>query len=147
LDTERIFNALLNESGLLGVSGVSPNIADIEAAAKQGNARAQLALDMFADRVRSAIGSLAATMGGVDVVLFTDRVGENSPAVRAMICERLEFLGIHIDAQRNATAKLDCDISVADSPVRILAIRTREEWMIAREAYRVVNAMRKNGKP
>ena len=111
MSLDRIHDALNHNSGLLGVSGVSPDIAKIEISAKQGNPRAQLALEMFADRVRAAIGSLTVTMGGVDVLLFTDRVGEKSPGVRAMICERLECLGLLLDPQRNAERQPDCDVA------------------------------------
>ena len=137
LSPEQIHDALNHDSGLLGVSGVSPDIAKIEISAKQGNPRAQLALEMFADRVRSAIGSLTVTMGGVDVLLFTDRVGENSATVRAMICERLDCLGLRLDPRHNAECQPDADLSVEKSQGRILVIRTHEEWMIAREAIRV----------
>jgi acetate kinase len=137
LSPEQINDALNHDSGLLGVSGVSPDIAKIEKSASEGNPRARLALEMFADRVRSAIGSLAVTMGGVDVLLFTDRVGESSPAVRAAICDRLDCLGLRLDAGRNAECQPDADLSVERSSARILVIRTHEERMIAREAIRV----------
>ena len=83
---DKIDHALNYESGLAGVSGLSADMAQIEAAARDGNDRAQLAFDLFTDRVRSAIGSLAVSMGGLDVLVFTDRIGENSPACRARIC-------------------------------------------------------------
>ncbi len=133
---EELDRAMNYSSGLLGISGISPDFAQIEAAAAKGNARARLAFDMFADRVRSAIGSLAATMGGVDAVVFTDRVGENS-ALRAAACEGLEFMGLQLDPERNVTAKPDTDVAAPGSPGRILVIRTREELMVAREARRV----------
>lgn len=137
LTAQKIHDALNYQSGLLGVSGVSPDIAEIERAAAQGNPRARLALEMFTDRVRSAIGSLAVTMGGLDVLLFTDRVGENSATARAMICDRLDCLGLRLDPRRNAECRPDVDLSAEGSKARILAIYTREEWMIAREALRV----------
>lgn len=137
---EEIHKSLNHDSGLLGVSGVSPDIAEIERSAAQGNPRARLALEMFADRVRSAIGSLTVTMGGIDALLFTDRVGENSATVRAMICDRLECLGLHLDPSRNAKCRPDADLSADGTKSRILAIYTREEWMIAQEALRVKRA-------
>ncbi len=94
---------------------------------------------MFADRVRSAVGSLAVGMGGVDVLAFTDRVGENSPALRAMACQGLECLGLRLDPLRNVANQPDSDVSAADSPARILVIHTQEEWMIAREAQRTAS--------
>ncbi|MGA2253378.1 MAG: acetate/propionate family kinase [Thermoguttaceae bacterium] len=126
--------ALNHQSGLLGVSGVSSDFSEVERAAQQGNCRARLAVDMFADRVRSAVGALAVSMGGVDVLAFTDRVGENSPTLRAMACQGLECLGLRLDPLRNAANRPDSEISTADSPARILVIHTREELMIAREA-------------
>jgi acetate kinase len=133
---EELDRAMNYSSGLLGISGLSPDFAQIEAAAAKGNPRARLAFDMFADRVRSAIGSLAATMGGVDAVVFTDRVGENS-ALRAAACEGLGFMGLHLDPESNVTAKPDIDVAAPGSPGHILVIRTREELMVAREARRV----------
>ena len=130
--------ALNHASGLLGISGVSADLAAIEAAAASGNARARLAFDMFADRVRSAVGSLAAAMGGIDVLVFTDRVGEHSPALRAAVGHGLEFMGLHLDDPANRQARADIDIATADSAVRILVLHTREELLIAREAQQVV---------
>ena len=129
--------ALNCSSGLLGVSGASADLAQIEEAAARGNQRARLAFDMFADQVRSAVGGLAATLGGVDAITFTDRVGEHSPALRAAVCEGLEFMGVRFDPERNARAMGDSDIAAIASPVRVLVIHTEEELMVAREARRV----------
>ena len=128
--------ALNHGSGLLGVSGVSSDFAEVQRAAEQGNHRACLAVDMFADRIRAAVGALAVSMGGVDALVFTDRVGENSPTLRAMVCQGLECLGLRLDPLRNAANRPESDISTADSPARILVIHTREELMIAREAQK-----------
>ena len=130
-------HALNHASGLLGVSGVSADLAQIEAAAAQGNVRAQLAFEMFADRVRGAIGSLATTLGGIDALTFTDRIGEGSPALRAAVCQGLEFAGVRLDRERNDSAVADTDIAAAGSSARILVIHTEEELMVAREARRV----------
>jgi acetate kinase len=140
LTVDDIDDALTHRSGLLGISGVSSDLAQIEAAAANGNQRAQLAFEMFADCVRSAIGAYAVTMGGLDALVFTDRIGENSPALRAAACDGLECLGVRLDPQRNAACRPDTDIATADSAVRILVIHTREELMIAREARRVLAA-------
>jgi acetate kinase len=137
LTLDQIDDALHHRSGLLGVSGVSSDLAEIEEAIRQGNPQARLAFEVFADRVRSAVGSLAVTMGGVDVLLFTDRIGEGSPALRAAVCDGLECLGLRLDAARNAVCQADADLASAASPGRILVIHTREELMIAREACRV----------
>ena len=137
LTHEELDQSLNRFSGLLGVSGVSADLGQIEAAAAKGNQRAALAFDMFADRVRSSIGALATTLGGVDALTFTDRIGERSVALRAAVCEGLQFMGVRIDPERNATGRPDIDIAAKDSPVRVLVIHTEEELMVAREAYRV----------
>jgi acetate kinase len=140
LTLDEIDDALHHRSGLLGVSGVSQDLAEIEEAIRQGNPQARLAFEVFADRVRSAVGSLAVTMGGVDVLIFTDRIGEGSPALRAAVCDGLECLGLRLDPARNAACPADADLASAASPARILLIHTREELMIAREACRVSQA-------
>jgi acetate kinase len=142
LTAEQIDHALNHRSGLLGISGVSPDLARIEEAAAAGNERARLAFEMFADRVRGAIGALAAGLGGVDALVFTDRIGENSPALRAAACQGLEFMGLRLDAERNRAALPDTDVAAPDSPARIVVVHTREEWMVAREARRVVGCAR-----
>jgi acetate kinase len=136
--TPKELDRVLNHgSGLLGVSGVSPNLAQIEVAAAQGNKRAALAFEMFADQVRGAIGRLAATLGGIDALTFTDRIGEGSSTLRAAVCEGLDFMGIRLDGKRNSEARPDADIATADSPARVMVIHTEEELMVARETRRV----------
>ena len=108
--------ALNHGSGLWGVSGVSSDFAEVERAAEQGNGRARLAMEMFADRIRAAVGALAVGMGGVNILAFTDRVGENSPTLRAMACQGLECLGLRLDPLRNAANRPDSDIARTDSP-------------------------------
>ncbi len=128
-------DALLNkESGVYGISGVSSDFRDLDAAAKDGNERAQLALDMFVYSVRKYIGSYAVQMGGVDAIVFTAGVGENDGKMRAAISRDLEFLGISVDAEKNASAR-GCEeiISTPDSKVKVMVIPTNEELMIARE--------------
>jgi len=133
--------ALNHGSGLLGVSGVSSDFSAVERAAQEGNCQALLAVEMFADRIRAAVGALAVSMGGADVLAFTDRVGENSPTLRAMACQGLECLGLRLDPLRNAANRPDSEISAADSPARILVIHTREELMIARETQKTNRRM------
>jgi acetate kinase len=130
--------ALNHASGLLGVSGVSADLAAVEAAAARGHARARLAFDMFADRVRSAVGGLAATLGGLDALVFTDREGERSPALRAAVCRGMEFMGLRLNNEANRQARADADIAAADSAVRVLVVHTQEERLIADEARLVV---------
>jgi acetate kinase len=134
-ELDRILN---HESGLYGVSGVSADFREVEAAAAGGNARARLALEIYADRVRQAVGALAATLGGLDALVFTAGVGEHSASLRAAVCEGLACLALHLDAGRNAHAAADADVSADGSPGRILVLHTREELMIARETRRVV---------
>jgi acetate kinase len=134
---EEIDDALNHRSGLLGLSGVSPDMAAVEAAAGQGHARARLAFEIFADSVRSAIGASVVSLGGIDALVFTDRIGEGSAALRAAACEGLACVGVRLDAERNAACRPDADVAAPDSPARILVIHTLEELMIAREARRV----------
>jgi acetate kinase len=138
LTADDIDDALNHRSGLMGVSGVSPDIAAIEVAAAQGNERARLAFDIFADAVRSTIGALAVTLGGVDGLVFTDRVGEGSPALRAAACEGLDCVGLRLDSDRNNACRPDTDVAAADSTGRILVIHTQEELLIARETCRML---------
>jgi acetate kinase len=137
LTAEEIDEALHCRSGLLGLSGVSPDMAAIEAAAGEGNMRARMAFEIFADSVRSAIGAAAVSMGGIDALVFTDRIGEGSAALRAAACEGLQCLGLRLDAERNAACRPDDNVAAPDSPGKILVIHTLEELMIAREARRV----------
>jgi acetate kinase len=138
LTFRQIDHALNHRSGLLGISGLSADLAQIETAADAGNVRARWAFEMFADRVRGAIGSLAVTLGGLDALVFTDRMGEGSPALRSAVCQGLECLGLHLDPQQNTNCQADADIATAESAGRILVLRTREELMIARESRRVI---------
>jgi acetate kinase len=117
---------LYNDAGLKGMSGLSQDVRELEASARPEAARA---LSHFAWRVRREIGALAATLGGIDALVFTAGIGENAAALRRRICEGLEFLGIRLDPGRNAANA--AEISVAGAPVRVLVRRTDEERMIA----------------
>lgn len=133
-------NDILNKkSGVYGISGVSSDFRDIEKAAEEGNHRAQLALDVFHYKVKKFIGSYAAVMGGVDCVVFTAGLGENSFGSRGKICEGLEFLGIKLDPNRNKKTRGEAQvISTPDSKVKVLAIPTNEELMIARDTKEII---------
>ena len=134
-------DAILNrQSGLLGVSGVSSDMRDIVEVMSKGNARAKLAFDIFIHRLCACIGAMAASLGGLDVLVFTAGIGENSADVRRAACERLAFLGIGLDEEKASTLKPDSDISADDSRVRVLVIRAQEDWVIARECARMVPA-------
>lgn len=134
---DEIDNIINRKSGLLGISGVSNDMRDIENSAKSGNERSRLALDIFCYRGRKYLGAYAAAMGGLDAVVFTGGIGEHSPAVRSAACDGLEFLGLKLDETKNADCHGECDISTEDSRARILVIPTNEELAIARETTRV----------
>jgi len=140
LDHDQLDRMLNRESGLLGISGLSSDMREILAAVARGHERAQLAFDIFVHRLRSAIGSMAAALGGIDSLVFTAGVGENSPDVREAACATLGFLGIRLDRQRNARPELDADISAPDSRVRVLVIRAQEDWAIAAECWKIVDS-------
>ena len=123
----------IKESGVLGISGVSSDFRDLEAAAEQGNARAQLALDKFMYEVKKDIGAYAAAMGGVDAIVFTAGVGENGPELREEVVSGLEYMGVKIDHEKNQTRGKEADVAAGDSKVRIFVIPTNEELMIAQD--------------
>jgi len=123
---------LNKKSGLLGISGVSGDMREILAAIQQRNQRAKLAFDMFVHRLRQGIAAMAASLQGVSVLLFTAGIGEHSPEIRKAACERLTFLGIQLDAKKNAVSSGDQEISTSDSHVKVLVIRAQEDWAIAK---------------
>ena len=133
-------DTLLNKkSGVQGVSGVSSDFRDLEKAAKEGNERAQLALDMFAYQGKKIIGSFAAAMGGVDVIVFTAGIGENTDTMRAAMCKDLEFLGVEVDDEINTGLRgKEAVISKASSKVTVCVIPTNEELAIAQETEALV---------
>lgn len=136
---DEVDDILNKKSGVYGISGVSSDFRDIEKAAAEGNHRAQLALNVFHYKVRKFIGSYAAAMGGVDCVIFTAGLGENSWETRALACEGLEFLGIKLDESINKVTRGDAQvISTPDSKVTVLTIPTNEELMIARDTKEIV---------
>ncbi len=133
LDIAGMNNVLNKKSGVLGISGVSSDFRDIENAAEEGNKRAALALEVFAHKVKKYIGSYAAVMGGIDAVVFTAGLGENSVTMREDICDGLEFLGLVIDKDKNNIRGKESIISTDDSKAKILLIPTNEELMIAKD--------------
>ncbi len=145
---EQLDEVLNQKSGLLGISGISSDMRQILAAAKNGDeparmARAKLAFDMYVHRLQQGMGAMIAVLGGVDALVFTAGVGENSPDVRAAVCDNFAFLGLRLDQGKNAQAPmdghLDIDISALDATVRVLVIRAQEDWMIARECWHLVH--------
>jgi acetate kinase len=135
-DIDRIIN---KESGLLGLSGLSSDMRDIEEEAAKGNARAELALEVFCYRIRKYVGAYAAAMGGLDAIVFTAGIGENSPVIRERVCRDLGFLGVDLDDGKNATERgRVVNLATPASRVRVLLVPTNEERMIARETMRII---------
>lgn len=134
---EEVLHVLNTESGMLGMTGFSSDLRDIEIEASKGNKRAQLALNVFADRIHKYIGSYAARMGGVDAIIFTAGIGENSDVIREKVMEGLEFMGVYFDPDLNDIRGEEMYISHPYSPVKVLVIPTNEEVMLARDTMRV----------
>ncbi|MFN7253159.1 MAG: acetate/propionate family kinase [Anaerobacillus sp.] len=132
-----IMDMLNRQSGLLGISGLSNDLRDLEEAEDNGNSRAALALNMFTTKIREYIGAYASTMNGFDVLVFTAGIGENSSRVRKKVLDRLSFLGISYDPEQNKTN--DVIISREDSLIKVCIIPTNEEVMIARDVHRLLN--------
>ena len=138
LNIDQLNDLVNKKSGVLGISGVSSDFRDIEGAAEEGNERAQLALDVYYQKVKRYIGAFAAEMGGIDAVLFTAGLGENSALARKEICSGLEFLGIKIDDARNNVRGKETDVTTDDSTTKVLLIPTNEELTIARDTVALV---------
>ena len=131
-------NDFMNKkSGLLGVSGVSSDLRDVEEAANKGNARAKLAVDILVYGIKKYIGAYTAIMGGLDVIVFTAGIGENSASTRESVCKGLEFLGVKIDPAKNNIRGKEAVVSADDSRVTVAVIPTNEELMIARDTKRI----------
>lgn len=138
LDIAGIMNVLNKKSGVEGVSGVSSDFRDLEEAAKAGNKRAELAIDVFAYRVAKYVGAYTAAMNGVDNIVFTAGIGENAGLVRTKVCSYLGYLGITIDEEANGKRGEEIVISTPDSKVKVLVVPTNEELAIARETVALV---------
>lgn len=140
IDVDKLDEILNRASGLKGISGTSGDMRQIVSEIAQGNPRAQLAFEIYVHRLRSHIGAMLATLGGLDALIFTGGVGENQPPVRAAACEGFGFLGVKLDLDKNAQPSPDQDISAADSVVRVLVIKAQEDWAIATECWKLINA-------
>ncbi|MFH2006930.1 MAG: acetate kinase [bacterium] len=135
-EVDRLLN---RQSGLLGVAGIgSGDLRDVLEAADAGNEDASTAFALYVYRIVTAIGALSAALGGLDALVFTAGAGENSPALRAAVCERLGYLGIALDPDKNGSTRTDGDVSAPDATCRVLVITTQEDEMIARETLRVL---------
>ncbi len=140
MSADECLNMLNKKSGVLALSGISSDFRDIEEGAEAGNADCTLALDKFAYEVRKYIGSYAAALGGLDCLVFTAGVGENSASMRARICQNLEYLGVKLDPEKNNVRGKEAIISAYDSKVTVWVIPTNEELMIAQDTAELVNA-------
>lgn len=134
---DEVLDVLNKKSGMLGVSGLSSDLRDIEGQAAEGNERAELALEVFANRIHKYIGSYASRMYGVDAIIFTAGIGENSQIVREKVLKGLEFMGIYWDPARNKVRGEETFINYPHSPVKVMIIPTNEEVMIARDVQRL----------
>jgi acetate kinase len=134
---DEVLDVLNKESGMLGVSGFSSDLRDIQTEADKGNKRAELALQVFGDRIHKYIGSYAARMSGVDAIIFTAGIGENSTAIRERVLKGLEFMGVYWDPALNKVYGEEAFISYPHSPVKVMVIPTNEEVMIARDILRL----------
>jgi acetate kinase len=144
--SDQLDEVLNRKSGLLGISGFSSDMRDIVAAATNGanrskQERARLALDIYIHRLQSGIGSMIAVLGGADALIFTAGVGENSPEIRAAVCEKLAFLGIQLDPKKNLDRKKsDRDLSTPNSKLGVFVIAAQEDWMIAKQCWQLMGA-------
>ena len=136
-DAETLNNILNKQSGLKGLSGVSGDMRQIQALIEQGQERAKLAFNVYIHRLRSYIGCMLASLGGLDTLVFTGGVGENSALVRAAAVEAFEFLGLKLDKQKNNASPVDEDIAAVDSAIRVLVVHTEEDWAIAQECWKL----------
>lgn len=135
--SQEMIDTLNHKSGLLGISQLSPDMRDILAAADKGNDQAQLALDMYVNRIVRYVGAYIAEMGGVDAIVFTAGVGENSVPVRKMVTDKLAYFGIKIDQEKNQCHGVERDLSTPDAKIKTLLIPTNEELMIVRDIERL----------
>jgi acetate kinase len=139
MSSEALWNMLNKESGVLGITGISSDMRDIESAQAAGNERAALALDAYFYRVKKYVGAYAAAMGGLDMVIFTGGVGENDAQMRKVVCSGMEFLGLEFDAERNKVRGKSAIISTENSRVKALVVETNEELVIATDTFNIVS--------
>lgn len=139
LDVNELDKALNHESGLLGVSGVSSDMRRV-LSALPSNPDARLAVDVYIHRIRQTVGAMAATLGGIDALVFTGGIGEHAPEIRRRVCENLNFLGLELDRRGNETCREDADVAVPASTVRILVIAAREDLAIMRETRQLLTS-------
>lgn len=141
LDADGLMKLINKESGVAGVSGISSDMRDIEAAVERGDEKAILALDMYEYRILKYIGAYTAVLGGADVIVFTGGVGENQTGTREKICKQLAYMGVTFNAEANKVRGEEIEISGKDSKVHVVVIPTDEEMMIARDTAEIVSAL------
>ena len=134
-DLDSLENTLNKESGLSGLSGLPGDTRVIFPKARAGERRAKLALDVFIHRLRAGVGSMLASLGGLDALVFTDVIGETEPIVRERVCDAFGFLGLQLNPALNASSPADTDIAAAGSRVRVVIIKSQEDWQIAAESF------------
>lgn len=137
---DEVLAELANRSGLLGLSGVSGDVRDLEEAAAEGNASARLALDVYTTEIRRFLGGLMVELGGVDALVFTGGIGENGADIRQQVCRDLEWMGIRLDTERNRDVRGESDIAADGSATRIWVVPTNEELIVARQAMEALEA-------
>ncbi len=135
---EELLQDLANKSGLLGLSGLSGDVRDLEEAAAKGHERAELALKTFEAAIRQYVGGYIALLGGVDVIVFTGGIGENSVRIRAAVCSNMEWAGLHLSHERNATVKGESSIAADDSNIDAWVVPTNEELIVARQTAETI---------
>lgn len=136
---DEAFEELSSESGLLGISGLSQDVRDLEEAAQNGHQRAALALRVFCHSIRKYVGSFTAVLGGLDVLVFTGGIGENSPYIRNEVCKNFGFLGLRLNKKRNETVIGESVISSVTSKVKIIVVPANEEIIVAREVFKLLS--------
>jgi acetate kinase len=141
IQSQEIDDVLNKKSGLLGISGISGDMREILASMKRGHSRAKLAFDIYIHRLQAGIGAMVAVLGGLDVLVFSAGVGENSAEVRDAACKQLAFLGLKLDDAANARHAPDGDVAAPDSAIRVLIIRAQEDWAIARECWHIMRTV------
>jgi acetate kinase len=135
-DIDKLEKTLDRESGLQGLSGLPGDTRILVPDASKGNRRAKLAMDVFIHRLQAGIGQMMASLNGrPDAIVFTDAIGEDEPLVRSRACEPFKFIGVEVDLEKNATSPLDSDISLPKAPVRVLIVKSREDWQIVKECH------------
>lgn len=137
---EQLLQELANQSGLLGISGLSGDVRDLEEAAAKGHARAALALDVFAESIRQYLGAYLTVLGGADAIVFTGGIGENSQLIRTKVCRNLEWAGIVLDPHKNQQVKGETRLSTDDSKTQIWVVPTNEEIVVARQSVALVTS-------